>query len=211
MPVRIALFEDSVITREMLTHLLDETHGYTCAGSFPDAFNLIPRIRRCKPDLILMDVDMPGINGIEALKIIRVHFPSIPVLMQTSAEDAQTIFDSICAGASGYLLKTMDSTRLVEAISVALAGGSPMSPSVATKVLRKFSELHASKNSDFNLSAREKEILEHLSQGKGYKIIADTCFISIDTVKFHVKRIYAKLEVNSKAEAVAKAIKAGLV
>jgi DNA-binding NarL/FixJ family response regulator len=158
-----------------------------------------------------MDIEMPGTNGIEAVRLIKEHYPAVLIIMQTVIEDNDKIFDAICAGASGYLLKNTAPARLLEAINEANAGGSPMSPSVARKVLEKFSIFRSqSQKQEFDLTEREKEILQHLVKGMSYKMIADACFLSIDTVKFHIKNIYDKLQVNSKAEAVAKAFKSGL-
>lgn len=212
MAVNVAIFEDNRLLREMLTQLINGTQGYSCVGSFPDANNAIQKIQRAVPDVILMDIEMPGTNGIEAVRLIKEHYPAVLIIMQTVIEDNDKIFDAICAGASGYLLKNTAPARLLEAINEANAGGSPMSPSVARKVLEKFSIFRSqSQKQEFDLTEREKEILQHLVKGMSYKMIADACFLSIDTVKFHIKNIYDKLQVNSKAEAVAKAFKSGLV
>ncbi|MBK6444614.1 MAG: response regulator transcription factor [Bacteroidetes bacterium] len=211
MAVNVAIFEDNRLLREMLTQLINGTQGYSCVGSFPDANNAIQKIQRAVPDVILMDIEMPGTNGIEAVRLIKEHYPAVLIIMQTVIEDNDKIFDAICAGASGYLLKNTAPARLLEAINEANAGGSPMSPSVARKVLEKFSIFRSqSQKQEFDLTEREKEILQHLVKGMSYKMIADACFLSIDTVKFHIKNIYDKLQVNSKAEAVAKAFKSGL-
>ena len=211
MAVNVAIFEDNRLLREMLTQLINGTQGYSCVGSFPDANNAIQKIQRAVPDVILMDIEMPGTNGIEAVRLIKEHYPAVLIIMQTVIEDNDKIFDAICAGASGYLLKNTAPARLLEAINEANAGGSPMSPSVARKVLEKFSIFRSqSQKQEFDLTEREKEILHHLVKGMSYKMIADACFLSIDTVKFHIKNIYDKLQVNSKAEAVAKAFKSGL-
>lgn len=211
MTTKVAIFEDNRLLREMLSELISGTQGLSCVGSFTDANNAIQKIQRNLPDVILMDIEMPGINGIEAVKIIKQHYPKILIIMQTVIEDDDHIFDAICSGASGYLLKTTAPARLLEAIQEASLGGSPMSPSVARKVLEKFSMFRLqSQKQEFDLSDREKEILQHLVKGMSYKMIADACFVSIDTVKFHIKNIYDKLHVNSKAEAVAKAFKSGL-
>jgi DNA-binding NarL/FixJ family response regulator len=159
-----------------------------------------------------MDIEMPGTNGISAVTQIKEHYPAKLILMQTVIEDNDKIFDAICAGASGYLLKNTPPARLIEAMNEARAGGSPMSPIVARKVIENFSTLRQINRKDkIDLSERETELLQHLVKGNSYKMIADACFISIDTVKFHIKNIYEKLHVNSKAEAVAKAFKSGLV
>jgi DNA-binding NarL/FixJ family response regulator len=209
---KVAIFEDNRLTREMLFQLVNGTYGYDCTGAFEDAINVVQKIQRSGPDIVLMDIEMPGINGIEAVKIIKAHYPSILVLMHTGYEDEDKIFDAISAGASGYLLKNTSPAKLLESIAEMSAGGSPMSPLVARKVLEKFSMFKSqSQKEEFDLSDREKEILNHLIKGTSYKLIADACCVSIDTVKFHIKNIYDKLHVNSKAEAVAKAFMSGLV
>ncbi|MBK7850403.1 MAG: response regulator transcription factor [Bacteroidetes bacterium] len=212
MSLKIAIYEDNRMFRELLTDLVQCSPGLICTGSFPDANNILQKMNRSLPDVILMDIEMPGMNGIEAVKVIKSHFPNTLVLMQTANEEDDKIFDAICAGASGYLLKNTAPSRILEAIHEANLGGSPMSPSVARKVLERFSTIQkVSTKNEFDLSEREKEILQLLVKGMSYKLIADACFLSIDTVKFHIKNIYEKLQVNSKAEAVAKAFKSGLV
>ncbi|MBL0104968.1 MAG: response regulator transcription factor [Bacteroidetes bacterium] len=212
MYTKVVIFEDVLMLREMLVHFINESHGYICTGAYSDALNVIPKIRKSDPDIILMDIEMPGINGIEAMKLIKAHFPTKLIIMQTAIDDDDTIFDAICAGASGYLLKNTSPAKLLDALTEVSNGGSPMSPSVARKVLEKFSSVNNRlKKTTFELSERELEILGHLVNGLGYKTIADACCISFDTVKFHVKKIYEKLQVSSKAEAVAKAFRSGLV
>lgn len=155
---------------------------------------------------------MPGINGIEAVKMIREHYPDIRILMQTIFEDQEKIFQSILAGASGYILKNTSSLRILDFIRETYEGGAPMSPSVAVKVLRMVGQpIDQTKRQEFNLSDREKEILSYLVQGMSYKAIGDACFISIDTVRGHIRRIYDKLHVNSKGEAIVKALKDNIV
>jgi DNA-binding NarL/FixJ family response regulator len=162
-----------------------------------------------------MDIEMPGMNGVEAVKIIKRLFPEITVVMQTVFEDDDKVFDAICSGASGYLLKDTPPSRLMESIKEAHEGGAPMSPTIAKKTLNLFqkflSPLSGNTNTDYHLSPREKEVLEWLVKGYSYKMIAASCTISFDTVRTHIRNIYHKLHVASMSEAVAKAIRERLV
>ena len=159
-----------------------------------------------------MDIQIPGIDGIEAVRILREKYPNLKILMQTIFEDNEKIFNSILAGASGYILKNTSPSRFLEFIRETYEGGAPMSPSVATKVLKMMAEQSAStQRENFDLSDREKEILSCLVKGMSYKLIADACFISIDTVRGHIRSIYEKLRVHSKGEAIATAIKGNIV
>ncbi len=192
----------------MLFQMINISEGLSCTGAYPDAMDLEFKIRRSQPDIVLMDIDMPGISGIEAVKIITEKFPAVQIMMQTIFEDNDKVFESICAGASGYLLKNSLSDHIVGAIKELKQGGAPMSPGIAKKVLNRFQEQNPYiKKDDYKLSAREKEVLTCLMKGMSYKMIAGACFISMDTVKFHIKKIYEKLHVNSKSEAVIKAMR----
>ncbi|MEO8088013.1 MAG: response regulator transcription factor [Bacteroidota bacterium] len=210
--IRVIIFEDNNSLRNGLFQLVDGSEGYTCVGAFPDCSNLLWNIDETKPDVVLMDIEMPGINGIEAVKILHDKKPELKILMQTIFEENEKIFQSICAGASGYILKNTSPSRILEAIKETHEGGSPMSPSIATKVLKMVHSANTTfKNNSFNLTEREKEVLSCLVKGMSYKLIADACFISIDTVRGHIRNIYEKLHVHSKSEAVAKAIKKNIV
>ena len=210
--IRVIIFEDSHSLRTSLYQLINGSNGFTCVGAYEDCLNLMENIAIDRPDVVLMDIQMPGINGIEAVSILKEKFPALKILMQTIFEDEARIFQSILAGASGYILKNTSPARILEFIKETYEGGAPMSPTVATKVLKMFAQ-HSTphKQNDFNLSEREKEILSSLVEGMSYKMIADTCFISIDTVRSHIKSIYEKLHVHSKSEAVAIAIKSKIV
>jgi DNA-binding NarL/FixJ family response regulator len=181
-------------------------------GSFPNCLNLERDIIESNPDVVLMDIDLPGINGIEAVKILRERYPNLKILMQTIFEDNDKIFQSILAGASGYLLKNTSPERILDFIKETYEGGGPMSPSVATKVLKMIAgHSHSETKHSFNLTDREKEILSCLVKGMSYKLIGQACFISVDTVRGHIRSIYEKLHVHSKGEAVAKALKNRIV
>ena len=212
MDIRVTIFEDSESLRISLYHLINESPGFRCVAAHEDCLNLMEDITKDKPDVVLMDIQMPGINGIEAVVMLKEKYPGIKILMQTIFEDNEKIFNSILAGASGYILKNTSPARILEFIKETYEGGAPMSPAVATKVLKMVTEKSTSvKPINFNLSDREKEVLSSLVEGMSYKMIADACFISLDTVRSHIKSIYEKLHVHSKGEAVAKAIKSRIV
>lgn len=206
---RIAIYEDNNALRESLKMIIDFTPGYTCVGAYPNGNNLLEDISSTKPEVILMDIDMPGISGIQAVELLKKHYPEVMVVMQTIFDDNDNIFKAICAGADGYLLKNTPPARLISGIEEVLEGGAPMSASVARKVLE--SQRSNTGNNDSTLSGREKELLKLLVEGHSYKIVADKLFISVGTVQTHIKNIYGKLQVNSKAGAVAKAIRDKLV
>ena len=190
------------------------TPGLSCCGAFADVDDLDFKIRKTNPDVVLMDIELPGMDGITATKKIINNWPDIKILIQTVFEDDDKIFDAICAGASGYILKSTSPARLVEAIQEVNSGGSPMSPYIANRVLKLFQQIappSANNDEKFLLTAREKEILSLMINGNNLHHIADTIFISYETVRTHVKRIYKKLHVASASEAVAKAIRERLV
>lgn len=212
MIIKVTIFEDNHSLRVGLYQLINGSDGFQCVGAFEDCSNLLKNISDTKPDVVLMDIGMPGINGIEAVKILREKYPELKVLMQTIFEENKKIFQSILAGASGYILKNTSPSRILDFIKETYEGGAPMSPSVATKVLKMFAQQSSNSNEHgFKLSEREKEILSCLVKGMSYKLIADACFISIDTVRGHIRNIYEELHVHSKGEAVAKAIKNNIV
>jgi DNA-binding NarL/FixJ family response regulator len=205
--IKVAIFEDNKKLRESLEQLINSAEGMTCTGAFADANKLIHNMHQANPDVVMMDINLPGISGIEAVKLIKEKFPHVGILMQTVFDDNDKIFAAICAGASGYMLKKTSPQKMIEAIQETYLGGAPMTSSVAVKVLQMFRlQAKVEKNEFIDLSEREKEILGLLVKGKSYKAIASACFISIDTVSTHVRHIYEKLHVHSKSEAVAKAI-----
>ncbi|HTN47021.1 MAG TPA: response regulator transcription factor [Flavipsychrobacter sp.] len=211
--IRVVLFEDNKHLRESLYYLINGTEGCMCAGAFPDCNNLVVQIKKTQPDVVLMDIEMPGMKGTEAVKIINKEFPGVQVLMQTIFQDDDNIFSAICAGASGYILKTTSPAGYIEAIKDVHNGGSPMTGSVARKILQLFQEKipAISSSTDYHLTPKEKEILQHLVKGKSFKMIADATGTTYETVRTHMKNIYAKLHVNSNTEAVSKALNERIV
>jgi DNA-binding NarL/FixJ family response regulator len=215
MSLRIAIFDDNKNIRESIILLLKTEKDFEVVGSFAHVIHCIDDIRNCKPDVALMDIEMPGVSGIEAVKTIKKEFPHIQILMQTVFEDDERVFDSICAGASGYILKNFLNTRLIDFIKELHFGGSPMSPSIARKVLTKMQQISEhvkpGETPDYHLTKREKEVLACMVNGLSYKMIADQLNISYETVRSHVKKIYEKLHVASLTEMVAKAVQQRIV
>ncbi len=211
-PIRVTIFEDNKHLRESLYYLISGTEGFCCADAFADCNDLIYQLKKSMPDVVLMDIEMPGMNGIEAVKIIKKQFPAIQILMQTVFHDDNNIFNAVCAGASGYILKTTSPEGYMEAIRDVFNGGSPMTGSVARRVLDLFQQNVTPRgNTDYQLTPKEKEILQQLIKGKSYKMIADAVGSSYETVRTHMKNIYAKLHVNSNTEAVLKALQEKIV
>jgi DNA-binding NarL/FixJ family response regulator len=211
MEIKVVVFEDNKLLRESLQQLINNAEGMFCTGAFPDANKLLRNMQMADPDVVMMDINMPGISGIEAVQMIKAKYPQVHILMQTVFDDNDKIFAAICAGASGYMLKKTPPPKMIEAIRETYLGGAPMTASVAVKVLQMFRQQTGEKAEFIDLSEREKGILALLVKGKSYKAIAAACFISIDTVSTHVRHIYEKLHVHSKSEAVAKAINQKLV
>jgi DNA-binding NarL/FixJ family response regulator len=209
--IRLLIYEDNPQLREGLTMLIDGTDGFDVMAGFKNCNHVVEQVEAFDPDVILMDIDMPGINGLEGLKLIRKTNQKVKVLMLTVFDDNKNVFEALKNGANGYILKKTPPNKLLEYIQEASTGGAPMTASIATQVLQMFSQLHGQSNDAYNLSDREKEVLQLLVNGYSYKMIASEMFIAIDTVRSHIKKIYEKLQVNSKSEAVAKAFKDKLV
>jgi DNA-binding NarL/FixJ family response regulator len=210
MEIRVAIFEDNKLVRDALEAILNGTPGYTCCGVFADGNQWESDIKRSVPDVVLMDIEMPGQNGIIVSQYINEQFPDIKILIQTVFNESEKIFQALCAGASGYILKNDPPHKYLEAINEVYNGGAPISASVAKKVLGFFANknvvLTSPGSTDYQLSDREKEILHLMVEGHNYKTIAEKSFISYETVRTHVKHIYKKLHVASRSEAVMKAI-----
>jgi DNA-binding NarL/FixJ family response regulator len=205
--IKVAVLDDNKPRRELLKILIDSTDTFLCTGAYEDGRDIVSHISSNIPEVVLMDIDMPHVNGIEALILIKQHFPDIKILMQTIFEDEEKIFNSILAGADGYILKKTPPVKLLEAIKDVAEGGAPMTPTVAKQVLLLFQHKHSIvPKQDFDLTSRELDILALLVEGYSYKMIADKCNISYPTVNSHISHIYQKLHVSSGTEAVAMAL-----
>lgn len=210
--IKVAVFEDNKPRRDLLELMINATEGFECTGTFNDCSNVLDDIKSDLPDVVLMDIDMPHVNGIEGLKKIRAAFPKIKILMQTIFEEEDKIFQAIVSGADGYILKKTEPGKMMDAIKEVMAGGAPMTPTVAKKVLKLFHHQNQIiKKNDFELTAREEEILKLLSKGLSYKMISTECNISYATVNTHINHIYEKLQVHSVVEAVTKALEHKIV
>ena len=209
--IRVSIFDDNTALRDSLYYLISGTPGFTVAGAYPDCNQVVEQLSRQPADVVLMDIDMPGLNGIEATALVKSFFPDINVLILTSYDDTAKVFDAIQSGATGYLLKKTPPARILESITEVIQGGAPMNANIARKVLEFFREKKNIAENAYDLSTRETEVLSCLVKGDSYKMIADHCFISMGTVCTHITNIYKKLHVNSKSEAVAKAIRERLI
>jgi len=215
MELRVAIFEDNKLVRDALEAILNGTPGFTCCGAFSDGNNWRQDISRARPDVVLMDIEMPGIDGLTLTRHINENWPDIRILIQTVFNDSSKIFNALCAGASGYILKNDTPARFLEAIREICEGGATINPSVAKKILGFFNNknviLVEPQSHDFNLTAREREILKMVVEGHNHLNIAALISISHETVRTHVKNIYKKLHVTSRSEAIMKARQQGLV
>jgi DNA-binding NarL/FixJ family response regulator len=210
MSYRLIIFEDNTRLRQSLEILLNDDNIFSVAGSFANCNDAAEQVVNLQADLAIMDIDMPGIGGIEGVKNVKNSRPETKVVMHTVFDDDNRIFDSICAGADGYLLKNTSPVQLIQYLQDVMHGGGAMSPFVAQKVFQHFRN-RKPVNEEFGLTKREKEILELLVKGNSYKMIADKTSISVDTVKKHLQNIYHKLHVNCGTEAVAKALQHQIV
>jgi DNA-binding NarL/FixJ family response regulator len=209
--IKTAVVEDIRNIREGLTMLINFTDGFECSGSFRSMEEAIPRIRREVPDVLLSDIGLPGMSGIEGVKILKEQFPQMTVLMLTVYDDDERIFDALCAGASGYLLKRTSPAKLIENIREAVSGGAPMSPEVAMRVIKLFRDIRPPERVDYDLTPHETRLLKLIVEGHNYTTAAEELRVSYNTIKFHMRHIYEKLQVHSKSEAVAKALQNRLV
>lgn len=212
-PIRVAVVEDDHEIRRSLVLILDGSPGYSCRQGFAtaeDALAALPENapRTAVPDVILMDIGLPGMSGIEATRLLRERIPETDVVMLTVMDDDDAVFNSLCAGATGYLMKSTPPAQLLQSIDEVYRGGAPMSASIARRVINSFQSVPAGLSP---LSGREREILEHLCDGESYRVIAEKLHVSGHTVRAHIKNIYSKLQVNSRAEAVRKAMKEKLI
>lgn len=210
MSTRIIIFEDNLRLRQSLKVLLDGVNGYSVCGDYENCDNAISVVEEHQPDVIIMDIDMPGADGIHGLQLIKEYRPQTYIIMHTVLEDEERLFKCLCLGANGYILKNTSFVSLLEAIDNVLHGGAPLSPSVAKKILESFRS-PLPRPLQYHLSERETEVIKYLVKGFSYKMIAGACHISLDTVRGHIRNIYAKLHVNCGREAVAKALRDKIV
>lgn len=206
-PIHVAIVEDDAEIRQLVQLIVDGSPGFSCKLAYPDAESALAELATYPPDVVLMDIHLPGQSGIEAVAQLREQVPHLDILMLTVQEDDDSVFRSLCAGATGYLLKETPPAQLLAAIEEAAAGGSPMSPQIARRVVRSFRVQQPTSP----LSSRETEVLRMLCDGETYKTIAEALFVSANTVKAHIKHIYEKLHVHSRAEAVRQALEKGWV
>lgn len=209
--IKVAIIEDLREVREGLAMLINGTSGFLCVGRFRSMEEAIAKLNREQPDVVLTDIGLPGMDGIEGIKILREQFPDLPCLALTVYDDDERIFAALCAGAVGYLLKNTQPARLLESLREVQAGGAPMSPEVARRVITLFQKFTPPKNAFYQLTPQEKELLKMLVEGHSYKTAAHHLNISIHTVSFHLRNVYEKLRVHSKSEAVAKALREQIV
>jgi DNA-binding NarL/FixJ family response regulator len=197
---KIVIIEDNDQIREAFTLLLNLRDDFSVVNSYSNCEDAIKNIEDDAPHIILMDIDLPGMSGIEGTKIIKKKLPAANIIIITVFENGKTVFEALCAGATGYLTKNSDKDRLMSAIDEVIKGGAPMSSKIARLVVQSFQ-----KNMNSPLTSRETEILSQIAEGKSYTNIADAIFISKETVKYHIKNIYIKLQVNNKADAIKRA------
>jgi DNA-binding NarL/FixJ family response regulator len=209
--IRTAIVEDQRAIREGLAVLIDGTPGYSCTGSYGSMEEAIEKIRRDHPQVVLCDIGLPGMSGIEGIRLLKEKYPALQLLMLTVYEDDERIFDALCAGACGYLLKRTPPARLLEALRESVTGGAPMSPEIAARVISLFRDIRPPERADYELTPHETRLLKLLVEGHNYTTAAVELSISYNTVKFHMRHIYEKLQVHSKSEAVAKALRDRLV
>lgn len=209
--IKTAIVEDMRDIREGLATLINFTDGFTCTGAYRSMEEAIPRIRGKVPDVLLSDIGLPGMDGIEGIGILKEEFPEMTVLMLTVYDDDERIFDALCAGASGYLLKRTTPAKIIENIREAVSGGAPMSPEVAARVIKLFREVRPPEKVDYDLTPHETRLLKLLVEGHNYTTAAQELRVSYNTIKFHMRHIYEKLQVHSKSEAVAKALQNRIV
>jgi DNA-binding NarL/FixJ family response regulator len=210
--IKVVIVEDKTPIREGLTVLLGGTDGIECVAQYGNCEDMLSQLKTDNPDVILMDIGLPGMSGIEGTREVKKIRPGVTIVVLSVYEDDDNIFQALCTGASGYLIKTTPPARLIEAIREAHEGGSPMSSNIARKVVTLFQKnFKGGDEPDIRLTDREKEILTGLSNGESYNSIADALFISVDTVRYHIRNIYQKLHVHSQSAAVSQAIRKGLI
>lgn len=209
--IKVAIIEDRHDIREGLALLINGTAGYRCTNAFRSMEAALESIDRDLPDVMLVDIGLPGMSGIEGIKILKDRYPSLPMLMLTIYNDDDRIFDALCAGACGYLLKNTAPARLLASLEETVMGGSPMSPEIARRVVNLFRDVRPPEKSDYQLTPHETRLLKMLVDGHNYKTAAKELAVSVNTISFHMRHIYEKLQVHSKSEAVSKALRHRLI
>jgi len=209
--IKVAIIEDQREVREGLAILINGTPGFRCTGNFRTMEDALRTLSGQPPDVVLTDIGLPGMSGTEGIRILKERYPDLPIVALTVYDDEEEIFNALCAGASGYLLKDTQPARLLECLREVNSGGAPMSPEVARRVVKLFREFRPPERASHSLTPAETELLKLLVEGHNYKTAAAELGISINTVSFHLRNIYEKLQVHSKSEAVAKALRQRLI
>jgi len=209
--IRTVIIEDQRDLRDALSTLINYTPGYSCVGAFRSMEEALARISFDVPDVVLSDIGLPGMSGIDGIKILKEKYPDMTILMLSVYDDDERIFDAICAGAGGYLLKHTPPLKLLESLKEAVTGGAPMSPEIASKVISVFRDIKPPERVDYDLTPHEARLLKLIVDGHNYTTAAEALGVKYSTIKFHMQSIYEKLQVHSKSEAVAKALKNRLV
>ena len=209
--IKVSIVEDRREIRDALAMLINGTEGFHCAGSYRTMEEALEKIGREMPDIVLADIGLPGMSGIEGIGILKERHPALLILMLTVYEDDERIFDALCAGACGYLLKRTPPARLLECLKEAVSGGAPMSPEVARRVVALFRDIRPPEKADYQLTPHETRLLKLLVEGHNYKTAAAELGVSFHTIHFHMRNIYDKLQVHSKSEAVSKALRNRLI
>lgn len=209
--ISVAVVEDHHKFRECLEFLLKNTSGYECTGAYRTMEEALEKIGVRVPQVVLLDIRLPGMDGVEGVRILKQRYPQLLVLMNTVYDDDERIFDALCAGASGYLLKRTPPALLLDSVKQAVAGGAPMSPEVARRVIRLFREIRPPERVDYQLTPHETRLLQLLAEGHSYKSAAAVLGVTPKTISFHLQKVYEKLQVHSKSEAVSKALRNHLI
>jgi DNA-binding NarL/FixJ family response regulator len=210
-PLLVGLVEDDDLVREGLRVLIDGSPGFRCAGAWPSVEEALAGLSADLPDVLLMDIQLPGVSGAEGVRLVRERHPAVEILMLTVLAERARIFESICNGACGYLLKDTPPARLLDSLREAKAGGAPMSPEIARKVVELFRRAPPPPLEEFHLTGQETKLLGLLAEGHGYQAAADRMVVSVNTVRNYVRSVYEKLHVHSSSEAVSKALRLGLI
>jgi DNA-binding NarL/FixJ family response regulator len=209
--ITVATIEDQTVIREGLAAMIDATEGFKCVGRYASVEEALNGLARVVPDVVLTDLGLPGRSGIEGIRLLKARYPHVLFLVLTVFDDDARIFEALCAGACGYLLKKTPAARLLESVREVVAGGSPMSPEVARRVIELFRRVRPAESAEYALTPHETRLLKLIVEGHSYKSAAAALGVTVHTISFHMRSIYDKLQVHSKSEAVAKALRQGLI